>query len=82
MRRDNRHFSHFNHYAHAPNHRGHDHSAGGPVEIDHGQIDDRDVDRDDVDRIDIPILGGAGPIAAVLVMALFALLALQLGGSR
>ncbi|GAA0986107.1 hypothetical protein ENKNEFLB_00768 [Nocardioides aquaticus] len=41
-----------------------------------------DDGEDDLDRHDVPMLGGAGPILAILAMALLALLAVQLSGTR
>lgn len=55
---------------------------GAPREPDNS-TDDPDLDPDgvdDLDRGDVPMLGGAGPILAILAMTLLALLAVQLGG--
>lgn len=59
-------------YAHAPNRR----------DGEDPDVHPDGLDRDDLDRDDTLIRGGAGPIAAVLLMALLALLALQLAGVR
>jgi hypothetical protein len=61
---------------------------GAPREPDDNSTHDPDPDsdatpddgEDDLDRHDVPMLGGAGPILAILAMALLALLAVQLGG--
>lgn len=60
---------------------------GAPREPDNSTDDpdldpDPDLDGDDLDRGDVPMLGGAGPILAILAMTLLALLAVQLGGIR
>lgn len=57
---------------------------GAPREPDNS-TDDPDLDPDpdgddDLDRGDVPMLGGAGPILAILAMTLLALLAVQLSG--
>ncbi|VXC43433.1 hypothetical protein [Nocardioides sp. AX2bis] len=55
---------------------------GAPHEPDN-RTDDLDPDGpDDLDRRDVPMLGGAGPILAILAMTLLALLAVQLTGTR
>lgn len=62
------------HYAHAPNSHNNDSPDPGPEMIDNVL--------DEPDRDDTAILGGAGPILAVLTMALLGLLALQFGGAK
>lgn len=55
---------------------------GAPREPDDATHDPDPCGPDELDRRDVPILGGAGPILAILALTLLALLSVQLAGTR
>lgn len=55
---------------------------GAPREPDDHMHDPDPYGPDELDRRDVPMLGGAGPILAILAMTLLALLAVQVTGTR